>query len=148
MSSCIYISICLKPLHEVHASAYFSRLPYFCCTQPVASDTYHKWPTGGNAGESSNVRGELGSPGESSSRRHIGHSRLAQQRVRQCLLCVSETEPQRVRDDGLLQSLLRTVGKDWLFLGSANDCGLLQSLLQTAGADWVLLLSVHRLLSS
>ncbi len=25
--------------YEIHASAYFSRLPYFCFTQPVASDT-------------------------------------------------------------------------------------------------------------
>ena len=50
--------------YEVHASAYFNRLPYFCSTQPV--DTNHKWSIGGNAGESSSAQGELGSPGESS----------------------------------------------------------------------------------
>ena len=41
------------------ASAYFSRLPYSCPTQPVASDTITDW---GNAGKCSSVRGQLGSP--------------------------------------------------------------------------------------
>ena len=38
------------------------------------------------------MRGELESPGESSPRLSIGRSRLAQQRVCQCLLRASETE--------------------------------------------------------
>ena len=29
--------------YEVHASAYFSRNPYSCPTQPVASDTMADW---------------------------------------------------------------------------------------------------------
>ena len=73
LSTCIYIYIHLHCIYVVmyiyiyiyiyiymfEAFAYFSRLPYSCLTQPVASDTMANW---GNAGERSSVRGQLGSP--------------------------------------------------------------------------------------
>ena len=58
--------ICLKPPHtrfmHLHTSVGFciSVLPNLLQVTPN-----QKWPIGGNAGESSSVRGELGSPGES-----------------------------------------------------------------------------------
>ena len=117
----IYIYMFEASAYEAHASAYFSRCPFFCPPN-------HKWPIGGNAGESSSMWGELGSPGESSPKWRIGCSRLVQQRVRQCLLCALETESQPYALNGTTQacyvSETESQRAQW---HCARDEGLLQS---------------------
>ena len=85
----IYIYMFEASAHEVHTTAYFSRLLYSCPTQPVASDTMADRR---ERTLQARVAPCKDSYRESSPRRR---SRLAQQRVRQSLLHASETESQR-----------------------------------------------------